>query len=191
MVFVYKSQINSFLLFISIENLKFVVFKPTSWEAEIWLKCLRSCLQWWLFVVSRRLLQNLSDRGKKVQDFADKLRFTIEQRIEEERRRDQDQQGEGQDSREMENSPDNTILEKRQDTSAAEHSLKSEETNESELLQALDRVQLSKFKEQLNTRETTNYFIPKTTQKKPHYVTVLDKGQSSSHAVEQRFKTNQ
>ncbi|RVE74595.1 hypothetical protein OJAV_G00023160 [Oryzias javanicus] len=145
---------------------------------------------------NRRLLQTLPDRGKKVQDFAEKLRFAIEQRIEEERRRDQNQKREGEDSRERESTAKNTISGKQQDTSAAEHSHKSEDTDESELVEGLDRVQLSKSstdksKGQLKSRATTNYFLSKETQKKPHFVTVLDKGQSSSHAVEQKFKTNQ
>lgn len=39
-----------------------------------------------VYVVCRRLLQTLPDKGKKIKDFADKVRFAIEHHSEEERR---------------------------------------------------------------------------------------------------------
>uniref|UniRef100_A0A3P9IYR7 RNA polymerase II subunit M n=1 Tax=Oryzias latipes TaxID=8090 RepID=A0A3P9IYR7_ORYLA len=180
---------------------------------------------------NKRLLQTLPDKGKKIQDFADNVRLAIEQRIEEERRRDllsatrsdlqskyqqafsSQQRGvtssapsyqneEGEDSRGTESTPDlaptkkNATLEKQMDTSAAEPSVKSEEIKESELVEALDRVQVSnsntgKSKEAFNSKATTNYFLQKQTPKKPHYIAVLNRGESSSHAIRQKFKPNQ
>lgn len=119
---------------------------------------------------------------------------------------------------EMETSPasadrqENNTLDKQQDQfvsraaagetmemAAAGASLNSDETKESDLVEALERVRLSettagfisKSKDPLNSTARGNYFLRKQIPKKPHYVTVLEKNEKTSAPRKQKFKPNQ
>lgn len=196
----------------------------------------------------RRLLQTLPDKGKKIKDFAEKVRLTIEQLGEEEKRQSlvlaartelqskyrqaftvqqrvvsatpgSPQQNRQNDlAQEMESSPvsahvhEKITLDDKQDgvvsgqaagetmeTAAAGASLNSHETKEGDLAEALERVTLSEAstgfssesKDPLNSRATDNYFLRKQIAKKPHYLTVLEKTETSSGPRKQKFKLNQ
>ncbi|XP_072236635.1 protein GRINL1A [Leuresthes tenuis] len=74
--------------------------------------------------------------------------------------------------------------------------LNSDETEEGELVEALDRVTLSQTrtgesKQQLNNRPIDKYFLQQQPPKKPHYVSVLEKTEASSAPRKQKFKPNQ
>ncbi|XP_039983087.1 protein GRINL1A [Xiphias gladius] len=200
-----------------------------------------------------KLLQTLPDKGKKISEFAEKVRLAIEHNNEEERRQSlvsaartelkfkyqqaftmrkhpipntptashQNRQSEAAAAdmvHERETSPDsahvqeNTTLDQQQDqfvsraaahetmeTAAAGASLNSDETKESDLLEALERVRLSETstvfssqsKDPLNSTARDNYFLRKQSPKKPHYVTVLEKTERTSAPRKQKFKPNQ
>lgn len=203
---------------------------------------------------NKRFLQTLPDKGKKIQEFADKLRLAIEHHSEEESRQslvsaartelqskyqqaftnqqqravtttpaasDQNQQNEiaaGDAVQARDTSPvsthvqENTALDKQQDqsvsraaavetmeTAAAGASLNSDGTKEGDLAEALERVTLSETstglssesKDPLNSRARDTYFLRNQTPKKPHYVTVLEKTETSSAPRKQKFKPNQ
>uniref|UniRef100_A0A3Q3FAY0 RNA polymerase II subunit M n=1 Tax=Kryptolebias marmoratus TaxID=37003 RepID=A0A3Q3FAY0_KRYMA len=79
---------------------------------------------------------------------------------------------------------------------AAGAPLNSEETKEGELVEALDRVSLSETdvgesKDQISVKAKDNYFLQKQPPKKPHYVTVLEKTETSTDPRRQKFKPNQ
>ncbi|XP_061566579.1 protein GRINL1A [Cololabis saira] len=105
---------------------------------------------------------------------------------------------------------ENTTLDKQQDQSlsraalvetmetgaAAGVSLTSRETKEEELVEALDSVRLSETdtgesKEHLISSVKDNYFLLKQPPKTPHYITVLNKAETSSAPRRQKFKPNQ
>lgn len=104
---------------------------------------------------------------------------------------------------------ENSTLDKQQDMSvsraaAAETmemaalgaSLNSDETEEGDLVEALERVKLSQntsteSKDTLNTTARENYFLGNQTPKKPHYLTILEKTDMISAPRTQKFRTNQ
>lgn len=197
---------------------------------------------------NQRLTQTLPDKGKKIKEFAEKIRLAIEQHDEEERRRSlvsaartelqskyqqaftaqqhtvantpaashtsQDAAGDVT----QETSPSsgdlqgNRALDGQQDqfvsraaagetmeTVAAGASLKSVETKEGDLVEALGKFRLSKtstgfsseFEDPLNNTGRDNYFLRKQIPKKPHFVTVLEKTENTVAPSKQKFKPNQ
>lgn len=84
------------------------------------------------------------------------------------------------------------------ETAAAGASLKSVDTKEGDLVEALERVRLSKTstgfsgesKDPLNSTARDNYFR-KQIPKKPHFVTVLEKTEKTAAPNKQKFKPNQ
>ncbi|KAF7665328.1 hypothetical protein LDENG_00146780 [Lucifuga dentata] len=81
------------------------------------------------------------------------------------------------------------------ETAAAGDSLDCDETKESDLVEALERVKLSdtaspgvsvESKELLNSTARDSYFLGKETPKKPHYLTVLEK----TAVRKEKFKPN-
>ncbi|XP_037548749.1 protein GRINL1A [Nematolebias whitei] len=81
------------------------------------------------------------------------------------------------------------------DTAAAGVPLSAEETKD-ELSEALERVALSEAgvgesKDQTDNEAKDNYFLQKQTPKKPHYVSVLEKTETSTAPRRQKFKPNQ
>ncbi|XP_067341973.1 protein GRINL1A isoform X2 [Channa argus] len=84
-------------------------------------------------------------------------------------------------------------------TAAAGTSLNSDQTKEGELVEALERVRLSKtitgFSNEptnpLNSTAKDNYFLRKETTEKTHYFTVLEKSERTSAPRKQKFKPNQ
>ncbi|KAM3877010.1 protein GRINL1A [Diretmus argenteus] len=86
------------------------------------------------------------------------------------------------------------------ETDAAGASLNLDETKESDLVEALERVKLSETastgfsresKESLNSSATDNFFLGKQPPKKPHYISVLEKTEKVSATRRQKFKPNQ
>ena len=84
------------------------------------------------------------------------------------------------------------------ETDAAGASLNSDETKESDLAEALERVRLSgtssgfssESKDPLNSTASDNYFLRNQIPKKPHYVTVLEKTEKTAALRKQKFKPN-
>lgn len=79
-------------------------------------------------------------------------------------------------------------------------SLNSDETKEGDLVEALERVRLSKTantgsssvaKDPLKSTPKDNYFLRKQIPDKPHYLTVLEKTEILSASMKQKFKPNQ
>ncbi|KAM4744612.1 protein GRINL1A [Anableps anableps] len=186
---------------------------------------------------NKRLLQTLPDKGKRIKDFAEKVRLAIEQRSAEEKRQslvsaasaelqskyhqafsyqqravpftseasclnEENEVAASDDTQQSEN----TSLDKQQDqcVSTAETMepaadgvpLNSDQTKESELVVGLGRVTLSEtrageFNEQLNSKAKDNYFLGKQPAKKPHYITVLEKTETSTAPKKHKFKPNQ
>lgn len=85
------------------------------------------------------------------------------------------------------------------ETAAAGASLNSDQTKESDLVEALERVRLSETssgfssesKDPLNSTARDNYFLRKETPRKPPYLTVLEKTETTSAPRKQKFKPNQ
>jgi len=82
------------------------------------------------------------------------------------------------------------------ETAAAGAFLNSDDTEEGGLVEALDRVTLSQTrtgesKHQLNNRPIDKYFLRPQPLKKPHYISVLEKTETSSAPRKQKFKPNQ
>ena len=85
------------------------------------------------------------------------------------------------------------------ETAAAGASLNSDETKEGDLVEALERVRLSETstgfssesKDPLKSAARDNYFLRKQIPKKPHYVTILEKTETTSAPRKQKFKPNQ
>lgn len=81
------------------------------------------------------------------------------------------------------------------ETGSLEPSQGSEETIESDLAGALEKVRLSetssKSKESPNCKERQNYFLKTHSPKKPHYVTILERTEKASGPGRQKFKLNQ
>ncbi|XP_078139525.1 protein GRINL1A isoform X2 [Centroberyx gerrardi] len=86
------------------------------------------------------------------------------------------------------------------ETVSAGASLNSDETKESDLAEALERVRLSETastgfsreaKDPSNSTATDNFFLGKQTPKKPHYIEVLEKTEKISATRKQKFKLNQ
>ncbi|XP_068168586.1 putative leucine-rich repeat-containing protein DDB_G0290503 [Antennarius striatus] len=83
------------------------------------------------------------------------------------------------------------------ETAAAGASLNSNETKEADLVEALERVSMSetspgfsnKSKDPSSSTRRDNYFLRKDILKKPHYVTLLEKTETTP--AKQKFKTNQ
>uniref|UniRef100_UPI003AAB57A5 protein GRINL1A n=1 Tax=Centroberyx gerrardi TaxID=166262 RepID=UPI003AAB57A5 len=85
------------------------------------------------------------------------------------------------------------------ETVSAGASLNSDETKESDLAEALERVRLSETastgfsreaKDPSNSTATDNFFLGKQTPKKPHYIEVLEKTEKISATRKQKFKLN-
>lgn len=185
---------------------------------------------------NKRLLQTLPDKGKKIQEFAEKVHLAIEQLDEEERKQSlvsaartelqskyqqaftRQQCATGDMIQENDVSPDaahaqehNTLDEQQEQrisgTTAedtmkmgAGASLNSDETKEGDLVEALERVRLSKTastgsssgtKDPLKSTPKDNYFLRKQIPDRPHYLTVLEKTETLSASVKQKFKPNQ
>lgn len=85
------------------------------------------------------------------------------------------------------------------ETTPAGAPLKSDETKEGDLVEALERVRLSESstafnmesKDPLNSAGRDSYFFIKQTQKKPPYVAVLEKNEKTPTSRKQKFKLNQ
>lgn len=77
------------------------------------------------------------------------------------------------------------------ETVSAEAPLNSDETDDGELVKALDRVTLSEPADQIRSKPTVDYFLQKQQPTKPHYVTVLEKTETSTVPRKQNFKPNQ
>lgn len=85
------------------------------------------------------------------------------------------------------------------ETTTAGAPLNSDETKDSDLVEALERVRLSgsstafnmESKDPLNSTGRDNYFFKKQTLKKPPYVAVLEKSEKTPTSRKQRFKLNQ
>lgn len=85
------------------------------------------------------------------------------------------------------------------ETMAAGASLNSDETKEGDLVEALERVRLSKTSDGLSAEsrdpvkstERDNYFFIKQPPKKPHYVTILERTEKTPAHRRQKFKPNQ
>lgn len=83
------------------------------------------------------------------------------------------------------------------ETAAAGASLNCDEIKETDLVEALERVRLSETsacfssesKDSFNSTARDNYFLRKQIRKQPHYVTVLEKTESTPR--KQKFKPNQ
>lgn len=83
------------------------------------------------------------------------------------------------------------------ETAAAGASLNCDEINETDLVEALERVRLSETsagfssesKDSFNSTARDNYFLRKQIRKQPHYVTVLEETESTPR--KQKFKPNQ
>ncbi|MEQ2301990.1 hypothetical protein AMECASPLE_001761 [Ameca splendens] len=100
----------------------------------------------------------------------------------------------------------NTSLDKQEDrcvstveimkTATDEDPLNCDQTKESKLVEAMDRVSLSEtsagqFKERLGIKGKENYFLRKQLAKKPHYITVLEKTETSAAPKKHKFRPNQ
>ncbi|MEQ2190578.1 hypothetical protein XENOCAPTIV_000553, partial [Xenoophorus captivus] len=100
----------------------------------------------------------------------------------------------------------NTSLDKQQDrcvstveimkTATDEDPQNCDQTKESKLVEAMDRVSLSEtsagqFKERLGIKGKENYFLRKQLAKKPHYITVLEKIETSAAPKKHKFRPNQ
>ncbi|XP_041842599.1 protein GRINL1A [Melanotaenia boesemani] len=196
---------------------------------------------------NKRLLGTLPDKGRKIQDFADKVRLAIDQHSEEEKRQSllsaartelqskyqqafqqhavsttpasSHRKGEKEDAvgdavQERDTSPVSShvqevaTLGKQQDQlpsrvaavetmemDAAGSFLNSDETKEGELVEAMNTVTMSETstgesKGQLKCRAEENYFLGTQPPKKPHYMSVLEKTETSSTPRKQKFKPN-
>ncbi|XP_028292324.1 protein GRINL1A [Gouania willdenowi] len=188
---------------------------------------------------NRRLLQTLPDKGKKIEEFAEKIRLAIEQISHDERRRStvsdaraelqsmhkqafavqrlvassksaagqQNQEGDTRNAVHENTastaSPhvlDDTRMDEQQHCSvssaatvdtmvmAAEPSMNSDGATKS-LVKALERVTLDETGAE--TEEGTVGESYSIKEKKPHYVTVLEKTEKSAASRKQKFKPNQ
>ncbi|XP_062241458.1 protein GRINL1A [Platichthys flesus] len=195
---------------------------------------------------NQKLLQSLPDKGKRISEFAEKVRLAIEHHDEEDRRQSlvssarmelqskyqqafslqkcvvpntpaaqpnrQSETAAGSVVHERETSPvsahvqEKTTLDKGQDqlvsrvapaetmeTAAAGASLNSEETKEGDLVEAFERVTLSETSTGFSSKskERDNPFLRMQTERKPHYLTVLERTEKTSAPRRQKFKTNQ
>ncbi|KAK2854060.1 hypothetical protein Q5P01_006721 [Channa striata] len=176
-----------------------------------------------------RLVQTLPDKGKKIAEFAEKVRLAIQHLDEEETRQSlvsaartelqsKYQQAFTMQQRGVPNTPASFGQNRQSQTAAADAVMESEtppvstmvtetagsflncnETKEGDLVEALERVRLSKtstgfsneFKNPLNSKANNNYFLRKETTEKPHFVTVLEKSERTSASRKQTFKPNQ
>lgn len=85
------------------------------------------------------------------------------------------------------------------ETVAAGASLNSDQTKEGDLVEALERVRLSKTrsgfssesKDLLNSTTRDNYFLRKEKPRKSHYVTILEKIEINPAPIKPKFKPNQ
>ncbi|KAM4630639.1 protein GRINL1A [Polymixia lowei] len=200
---------------------------------------------------NRKFLQSLPDKGKKISDFAERVRLAIAAHEEEERKQSllssartelqskyqqvftsrqhgahnqpetSHQNRPGEDAapdivREMDTSPvsarvqeTKTVDEHRDrfvaaeetmETTAVGASLNSDETKESDLAEALERVKLSdttsagsgrESQGTLNNTATDNFFLGMQPPKKPHYIDILEKTERSLATRKQQYRPNQ
>ncbi|XP_035014318.2 protein GRINL1A [Hippoglossus stenolepis] len=190
---------------------------------------------------NQKLLRSLPDKGKRISEFAEKVRLAIEHHDEEDRRQSlvsaarmelqskyqqkcvepntpaaqpnrQSETAAGSVVHERETSPvsahvqEKTTLDKQQDqlvsravagetmeTAAAGASLNSEETKEGDLVEALERVRLSESSTGFSSKskERDNPFLRMQTERKPHYITLMERTETTSAPRRQKFKTNQ
>lgn len=169
---------------------------------------------------NRKFLKNLPDGGRKILDFAERVRLAICERDEVEQkqslqvsvgtelrskyqqafsmRQRQPQNGPGEGAQEMDTtlSDPSHVWMGAEETPVAGDSSRTED--EDLLAQALENVTLSdasstsSSKDVLNTIvDRGNFFLGKVPPTRPHYLEVLEKTESISVYKKQRFKPNQ
>lgn len=150
-----------------------------------------------------RLLQTLPDKGRKLQEFREKIQQALEHHVEAERKQKlfsaarTEFQSKYQKAFTMQQRPEhNTSAAGKSSPAAAPveelvqvpgASLKSNHTPETELAEALERVTLSKGS--LDNRTTDNYFVKPPSV--PHYLSVIEKTENIPSSRKPKFKTNQ
>lgn len=151
---------------------------------------------------NKRLLQTLSDKGRKLQEFRDKIQQALEHHEETERKQkllseaSTEFQSKYQKAFTMQQRPVNN-------TSAADKasptvkdvvqilpdaSLSSNHSPETELAEALEKVTLSKGSLD-NNNKTDHYFVKPPSV--PHYLSVIEKTEKAPSSRKSKFKTNQ
>lgn len=150
-----------------------------------------------------RLLQTLPDKGRKLQEFKEKIQQALEHHVEAERKQKlvsaarTEFQSKYQKAFTMQQRPVHNTSAAGKDLPAVAPvknlvqvpgtSLNSNHTPESELADALERVTLSKGS--LDNKATDNYFIKPPSV--PHYLSVIEKTEKSPSSRKPKFKTNQ
>lgn len=165
---------------------------------------------------NKRLLQTLTDKGKKLQEFREKIQQALEHYEEEERKQAlfaatrTEFQSKYKQAFTMQQRPvhfssaagDSTQESKGFSTLAPlkelgqmlndesvtlETPVNSNHTTETELAEVLERVKLSN--ESLDNKTVDNYFLK--TPSVPHYLSVIEKTETISSLRKSKFKTNQ
>lgn len=144
---------------------------------------------------NKRLLQTLPDKGRKILEFREKIQQALEHHEEAERKQrlvsaaktefqSKYKQAFTMQQRSVHN---NSAAGESAVTVIHKTSLNSDHTPETELVEALERVKLSKGS--LDNKTTDNYFAK--TASLPHYISVIEKPEQSPSSRKSKFKTNQ
>lgn len=155
---------------------------------------------------NKRLLQTLPDKGRKLLEFREKIQQALEDHEKAERKQRlvsaaktefqskykqaftmqhrsvHNTSAAGDFTQKNKDSPDESA-----GTVIHETSLNSDHTQETELVDALDRVKLGKGS--LDNKTTDNYFAK--TPSVPHYISVIEKPEQNPSSRKSKFKTNQ
>lgn len=150
-----------------------------------------------------RLLQTLPDKGRKLQEFREKIQQALEHHVEAERKQKlvsaarTEFQSKYQKAFTMQQRPVHNTSQASKDLPAVAPveelvqvpgaSVNSNHTTETELVEALERVTLSKGS--LDNKTTDNYFVKPPSV--PHYLSVIEKTEKIPSSRKPKFKTNQ
>ncbi|XP_077569870.1 protein GRINL1A [Stigmatopora nigra] len=160
-------------------------------------------------LANKNLLVALPDKGKKLRDFAEKIRLAIECCDEEERKQSLAEAASAEfqskyrqafagNRQQTDDSPvcihgEEDDIAETMETAAVGVSPNAVEAKEVELTEALQRVTISGLQDEgaVGVAATDNYFLKQQTTKKPHVVTVLERTENTNMLERQKFKPNQ
>lgn len=152
---------------------------------------------------NKRFLQTLPDKGRKLQEFREKIQLALEHHEEAERKQrlvseartefqSKYQQAFTSQHRPVHNRSTAGHSTQEDENSAVtvmqELSLTKDDTTENDIVEALGRVNLGKGSAD-NQKPTGNFFSK--TPSVPHYLSVIEKNEKSSSNRKSKFKTNQ
>lgn len=165
---------------------------------------------------NKRLLQTLPDKGLKIRDFAEKIRQAIEQHEEAKMKErlisvarmefeSKYYQAFTMQQRTVHNTSDVSaaggvtqdspimaqVQENKPETTDDRPSLNSNHIQDTELVEALERVKISTGSSTVSKKTSDNYFEKTHPPAKPYYISVIEKAEKTPSSRKPKFKPNQ